>query len=187
MPLAAVAVLKRGAVEEAVVVADDVAVVRLFPLGEAAIGMENLGDGGHLLVQGSTTQHGCVLGDQAFGDAAEDKAGLLVRSQTLDLTALQIGHLLEHRLGQPIVTFWKRIVAPLGETIHVVRPARGAADSFGAEQVIALESHQMLTNCHGCQIKGLSQFVNSAAAVALDEGEDESLGTVHFRLRRVWA
>jgi hypothetical protein len=63
----------------------------------------------------------------------------------------------------------------------------GATDGLGAEQVITLESHKVLANCHGCQVKGLSQLVNSAAAVALDEGDDESLGTVHFRLRRVWA
>jgi hypothetical protein len=81
MPLAAVTVLKRGAVKEAVVVADDVALVRLFPLGEAAIGMKNPVT--VATCRSEVTRSTERTGDQAFGDAAEDQAGLLVGSQAL--------------------------------------------------------------------------------------------------------
>lgn len=179
MPLAAVPVLERGAAEEAIVVTDDVAAFRLLPLCETAVGVKHLSNGSHLLLQGPAAHVGCVRIDQPIGDAMEDKAGLFVWGQILYLIGLQTGHLPQQRLCQPIVTFWKSIVAPLRETIHVVRPSRSPPDGLGSNQVIALEDCEVLANGHRRQVQRLSQFVNGAAAAALDGGEDEALGALH--------
>lgn len=185
MPLAAVAVLLGDTAKETVVVKDGEATLRLLPLGEAAVGAKDLGDRGHPLLQGSAAYLGSVLAGQAVGQAAEEKGGLLVWAKPLKVAGRQAGDLLQQCLGQAVVVPGKGILSMTCEPIYVMRPSSRPANGLSLEQVVTLEGREVLADSYGGDAQLLGQFIDSAAAVALDEGEDEAFRAVQSYLRYV--
>ncbi len=66
-----------------------------------------------------------------------------------------------------------------------MRPSRRSTNGLNLEQAVTLEGREVLADSHGGEAQRLGQLIDSAAAVALDEGEDEAFRAVQSYLRCV--